>query len=214
MVLGIVVGLEAEARVARGWGLPVAVGGGGAAGAAAAAAALAPRVQGLISFGLAGGLDPGLRAGALLVPDCVVEGAAAWTVDPALATWLGGGTGHRLLGGGAVLASATAKRAARAATGADAVDLESAAVARMAARHGIPFAALRAVCDEAGQDLPRAALVALDAKGRIGAARVLGAVLARPWELGALLRLARDAARARAALLRRVRATEPGALSG
>ena len=43
-----------------------------------------------------------------------------------------------------VLATVAAKQAAHAA-GADAVDLESAAVARVAARHGLPFAVLRAV---------------------------------------------------------------------
>jgi adenosylhomocysteine nucleosidase len=208
MPLGVIVGLEAEARLARRWGLPVAVGGGDAAGAARAAEALAPQVRAFISFGLAGGLDPALRAGALLVPDRVVDGGEAWAADPALQAALGGGTGHVLLGGGAILATAAAKRAAWIA-GAHAVDLESAAVARVAAATGKTFAVLRAVCDEAGRDLPAAALLALDAAGRIGAARVGLAVLRRPWQLPALLGLARDAARARAALAGRVRATTP-----
>ena len=109
------------------------------------------------------------------------------------------------MGGGGVLATAAEKAALRRATGADAVDLESAA----AARAGIPFAALRAICDPAARDLPHAALVALDARGRIGALHVLAAVLARPAELPALLRLAGDAARARRALLARVRLIGP-----
>ncbi len=158
-------------------------------------------VSGLISFGLAGGLDPALAPGALIVPRAVVLGGERWDADPALVAQLGGSTGHVLVGGGGVLATAAEKAALRRATGADAVDLESAA----AARAGLPFAALRAICDPAERDLPHAALVALDTRGRIGALHVLAAVLARPAELPALLRLAGDAARARRALLARVR---------
>ena len=198
-------GLEAEARLARRWGLPVAVGGGTAAGAARAAASLAPDVRAIVSFGLAGGLNPGLRPGAVLVPRTVCDADGAWTTDDALNAALGGCTGHVLLGGGSVLAT-VAEKAAHAA-GADAVDLESAAVARVAARHGLAFAALRAVCDDAHRALPHAALVALDARGRIGMVRVIGAALAHPGELAALVALARDAARARAALVARVAAT-------
>ena len=204
--LGVVVGLEAEARLARRWGVPVAVGGGDAAGAAKAAEHLAGLVSGLISFGLAGGLEPGLPAGALLVPRQVRDGAEAWQTDPDLNRQLGGETGHILLGGGAVLATPQAKRAAHQA-GADAVDLESAAVARAAARHGLPFAVLRAVCDTAERALPLAALVALDRAGRIGGLRIAAAVLRRPWELPALIGLAQDAARARKALAGRVART-------
>lgn len=203
---GAIVGLEAEARLARTWGIPVAVGGGDAAGAARAAEQLAGKVSGLISFGLAGGLAPGLQAGTLLVPHQVRDGAEAWETDPALMRLLGGKTGHVLLGGGEVLATVEAKRAAHQA-GADAVDLESAAVARAAARHGLPFAVLRAICDTADQALPLAALVALDKAGRIGGLRIATAVLQRPWEIPALLGLARDAARARLALSGRVATT-------
>ena len=97
-----------------------------------------------------------------------------------------------------------AKQALFAATGAAGVDLESAAVARVAARHRLPFAVLRAVCDPAQLSLPPLALVALDGEGRIGAARVLASLAARPWQIVALLRLARAAAAARAALIGRV----------
>ncbi len=206
-VIGVVVGLRAEAAVAARWGAQVGVGGGTAAGAARAAAALAPEVEALVSFGLAGALDPALGPGTLLVPALVEDAGECWRTDAALCARLGGCTGHVLRGGGAVLATAAAKAAARAATGADAVDLESAAVARAAAVRGLPFAALRAVCDPADQDLPRAALAALDGGGRIGVLRVGLAVLRRPGEVPALLALGRQAAAARRALLARVAAT-------
>ena len=199
--------MTAEARLARGLGCPVEAGGGEERGAALAAERLLARgVSGLVSFGLAGGLDPLLAPGTLVVPRAVVLGDERWEADSLLGARLGGGTGHVLVGGGCgVLATAAAKAALRRATGADAVDLESAAVARAAVRAGVPFAVLRAVCDGAGRDLPRAALVALDSRGRIGGLRVLGAVLARPGEVAALLRLAGDAGRARRALRERVR---------
>ena len=166
---------------------------------------MAPHVSALISFGLAGGLDPALPPGTLLVPATVLAGDGQWDTDPALAARLGGPTPGSLFGNGTILATAAVKAALHARTGAVAVDLESAAVARAAARHGLPFAVLRAVCDPAGRDLPRAALAALDSEGRIGALRVAAAILARPGDIPALIALGRDAARARRALVTRVR---------
>lgn len=208
--IGVVVGLNAEARLAHAWGMPVAVGGGTSAGAAAAAADLAPSVQALISFGLAGGLDPALQPGAIIVPSQVSSsGGTRWTTDAALNDLLGGCTGHVLLGDGQVLATVEAKRTARG-LGFDAVDLESAAVAAIAGRHGMPFAVLRAVCDPADRPLPRAALVALDAAGRIGSLRVVVTALANPMELPALIALASDANHARRSLRQRVSRTTLG----
>jgi hypothetical protein len=151
-------------------------------------------------------LAPGLRAGDLVVPSSVTDASERWATDTRLMTRLGGCTGHGLLGGDTVLATVAEKAAAYAA-GADAVDLESAAVARTAAAAGLPFAVLRAICDEAGRPLPRAAVVALDAEGKISIGRVLGALLRQPGDIFALMALGRDAARARTALLGRVQAT-------
>ncbi len=202
--LGIVVGLEAEARLARRLGALVEVGGGDAEGAAAATARLIGQgVRSLLSFGLAGGLDPSLSPGTLLVPDVVLSRDGHWPTHPPLSAELGR-VGGALFSGGAVVASAAAKRALFERTGAAAVDLESAAVAEQAARHAIPFAVLRAICDPAGRSLPQAALVALDSAGKIGPWRVARSALAHPRELAALIVLAADAARARRALSRRV----------
>jgi adenosylhomocysteine nucleosidase len=72
----------------------------------------------------------------------------------------------------------------------------------VAARHGLPFAVVRVICDPAGRALPPLALAALDGQGRIGAGRVLGSLLRHPGQVPALLELARDAWRARATLRR------------
>ncbi len=204
MTLGVVTGLAAEARLAGGLG-DVLAGGGTPAGAAREAMELVRRgVSGLLSFGLAGGLDPALTPGTLVVPASVLEDGETFATDPALSARLGGITHPRLLAASAIVVRACDKHALHRATGAGAVDLETGAVARAAREAGLPFAVLRAVCDPADRDLPPAALVALDGAGIIGLGRLLRSLAARPDQLPALLRLARDAARARAALIRRV----------
>ena len=206
-MIGIVVGFAAEARLARGLGGQTAIGGGDAAGAARAADRLARAgAHALISFGLAGGLDPGLRAGALVIPDAVtVAGGGHWNADPSLARRLGEAAGL-VLSADAVITTAAAKQAAWRRSAAIAVDLESGAVATAAAAHGLPFAVLRAICDPAERDLPPAALDALDAEGRIRPGALLRSLARQPGQIGALIALGREAARARQALLARVTA--------
>lgn len=144
--------------------------------------------------------------GTIVVPSAVLFEAERWDADGAMMQRLGGATSGAIYGGGDIVASVAAKAALHAHTGAVAVDLESAAVARTAQQHSLPFAVLRAVCDGAARNLPHAALVALDGAGRIGASRVALAALSRPRQLPDLIRLGGDAARARHALVTRVQA--------
>ena len=138
------------------------------------------------------------------MPTAVHTGGRDIPADPALSAQLGGATPHRLLGAAAIAASSADKQRLWESTGAAAIDLESGAVAEVAAQHGVPFAVQRAICDPADRDLPPAALAALDRKGAIGMMRVLTSLLAHPMQLSALLALAADAARARRALVGRV----------
>ncbi len=214
MRVGVVVGLAAEARIARRLGWPVAIGGGTASGAESAAQALVQQAcTGLISFGLAGGLDRMLRPGALVVPAAVIVDDQRYATDASLSRVLGGPTPHVMLGADAIVASVADKNRLRELTGAAAVDLESGAVARVAATHGIPFAVLRAICDPAARALPPAALVALDTRGSIKVWRVLIAIAAQPGQLAALFGLAADAAAARRSLAARVKRIVPVPLS-
>ena len=209
-MLGIVVGLAAEARLARGFRSPVQAGGGGAEGAREAASRLvAGGVDTLLSFGLAGGLAPDLPAGAVLVPRRVVTWSGeTWAADLDLATVLGTPAGT-ILAADDVLATSAEKRAAWEATGAVAADLESGAVARVAAQHGLRFAVIRAICDPADRTLPAAALTALDRHGRISPGALLRSLARRPGQIPALIALGREAALARSALLARVTAIGP-----
>ncbi len=203
-MLGVVTGLTAEARLARPLGLVLA-GGGTGPGARRAAENLALRgVTTLISFGLAGGLDPALKPGAIVIPARVVTTSGVFQANPALVAALRGPTLPTILATGGIVATAADKARLRQASDAAAIDMESGEVAAVAAERGLKFAVLRAVCDPADSDLPPAALAALDAIGRIAGGRVAASVLRHPWQIPALLTLARDARLARDALRQHV----------
>jgi adenosylhomocysteine nucleosidase len=188
--------------VAERFGYPVEAGGGTPEGAADAANRLVEKgVNSLVSFGFAGGLDPALRPGAVVIPAAVLSEGKWYAAEPILANMFGGLTGHRLVAGTAVAAHSTTKRQLHVTTHAHAIDLESGSVARVALDHGLPFAVVRAISDTAERDLPPAALLALDRRGSIDLIAVLAALLRQPAQLPALLRLASDAARARRALI-------------
>lgn len=206
---GFVTGLTAEAAIARRLGLAEA-GGGTPVGAARAALRLVQQgADALISFGLAGGLDPDLAPGALVIPAEIVSDTARFAVCGALAAQFGAVAGA-LYASPVVLGRAGEKQAIFARTGCQAADMESGAVAEIAAARGLPFAVLRAVCDPAGRDLPPAAMIALDPAGRITVLRVALSVARQPGQIGALLRVAADARAARRSLLDMVRRHAPG----
>jgi hypothetical protein len=153
----------------------------------------------LLSFGLAGGLDPTLAPGTLvLASDVICDGVwlptdARWRGSFAATDWVQG----PLLAADAPLLDRHAKLAAFAATGAVAVDMESGAVARVAAQAGLPFVAVRAVADPAWRSVPERLVRAVDGQGRI---RPLAAVLAAALHPLSALLLAADARAALAAL--------------
>jgi adenosylhomocysteine nucleosidase len=200
--LGVVVGMTAEARLLDGTGCGVAIGGGTPHGARRMARRLVEDgATLLISFGLAGGLDPALAAGTPLVPRAVLSQGRSFACDETLRKALPGESIPCLLAADAVVATAADKQRLWQETAAGAVDLESGAVAEVATAAGIPFAVLRAVCDPAGRDLPLAAVAALDEQGRIAPMKIIGILARQPWQIPGLIALGRDAARARRALV-------------
>jgi len=200
--IGFVVGLSAEARLLRRTGFMVEIGGGFPAGAARAAERLIARnVAALISFGLAGGLNPALRPGAAIIPQAVIDEGATFQCDIGLLRMLGGATGKFVLSSTRIAESSNEKCQLFDRSLADAIDLESGAVARASASANLPFAVLRAVADPAERDLPPAALIALNSAGNIKFSSVLASVLRQPGQIPALLAIAVDAAKARAALI-------------
>lgn len=171
---------------------------GGARAGAAARAAIASGATALLSWGIAGGLEPQLQAGTVLVPKrVVVPGGERFVVDPlwrdALATALGAAFAVHdgdLLSVDDVLYSPSAKASAAERTGSVAVDMESAAIAQAAAAADVPFAAVRVVADSLRDPLPPNVDLWVDSAGRQRVAPVLGAAL-RPAHWPVLAALAR-----------------------
>ena len=202
----VVVGLAFEARIAAGCGLPVICSGDGRNLTPNLKRAIATGCTGLISFGVAGGLDPTLRPGTCVVGSAIVTDGGRMETDRAWSQRLleaMPGAVHGVLAGteGPVCTPAD-KRALNRETGALAVDTESHMVAHAAAGHGLPMAAIRVIADPAHRSLPHAALTAVRADGTTDLLAVLLSVMRRPHQLPALLLTALDARAARATLLR------------
>ena len=166
------------------------------AAARASWALVAAGAQGLLSFGVAGALDPTLRAGAVLLSEAVSNGAgirhatcAAWRER--LASRAAPIIGGTLLSVAQPLTTAAAKSQAWRATGAVAVDMESFAMAAVAQASGLKFAVARVVLDTAADSVPLSVTRATDAWGKVAQRRLLAGLLLRPAEIVALLTLAR-----------------------
>jgi len=209
--VGVVAALDAEARtlgpaVRRDDGLfflsdgaLLAVSGMGAALAAIAARNLIDAgAAALISFGLAGGLDPLLSAGTVVLPSEVISRdgtrfltSRVWREQLSAAV-----AKQRPVDAGALLTNSqpigavAEKAAAFRETGAVACDMESFHVAEVSAAHNLPFIAVRVIVDSAEDVLPRA-VVAASRDGQVNMRRLIGGLAAAPLDLIALIRLAR-----------------------
>ena len=81
------------------------------------------------------------------------------------------------------------------------MDMESAAVAQVAARAGVPMLALRVITDGAGESLPLDFDLCFDSDGQFHHMRLIALLARRPRALAGLLRLGRHSARAARALV-------------
>lgn len=196
----IVAGLRKEARAA-GAGRVCVLSGADGATLRARLGALDPRsYAGVVSFGLAGGLDPALAPGDLVIGARAVAPGALYDAAPAFVDHLAAGARAAGLaficgavaGVDALAMTPAAKAALRARTRADVVDMESHIAGDFAARARLPFAMVRVVCDPAERALPPAAARAITPAGAVALAVVLREVARAPASLGALARAARD----------------------
>jgi adenosylhomocysteine nucleosidase len=208
---GVVAALAAEARVlgparpqGKGWavladGNLLAISGMGPKAARSAALRLIDAgATSLVSWGLAGGLDPDLEAGAVCVPREVIAAdgsrlstARSWQESLSSSVPSGRRVGNdALLTTEYALETPAEKSAARRATGACAVDMESSAVAQVAAAHGVPFIAVRVIVDTACDGIPQTVAGASRA-GKLRTGRLILGLLRSPLEIASLLRLAR-----------------------
>jgi adenosylhomocysteine nucleosidase len=210
-VAGVVAALDREAR-ALGPALEVKAGldvlAGGTlrtvSGMGCAAAGMAARrlveagATALVSWGMAGGLDPDLEAGAICLPNEVVASdgmrfatASSWREMLAASI-----ASYQPVASGALLTSlhpvtgVAEKSAVRRKTGAVAVDMESSAVAEVAAASHVPFVAVRVIVDTALDGIP-GSVTAAGESGQVRLARLLVGLVRSPGEIVPLLRLAR-----------------------
>ncbi len=203
----VVCGMAFEARIAAAAGAEVLYGARGAALERRLAERLRLPCDGVISFGVAGGLAPALSPGAVLVATDIIDGARSLASYPTDRLWtaalraaLPQACGGALAGEDGALAGVADKQAWWQATGALAVDMESHIAARQAQAARVPFVACRVVLDAAGCAVPPAALAALGTDGRTDLGALLLALARQPRQLADLLKLAGDAAAARASL--------------
>jgi adenosylhomocysteine nucleosidase len=209
-------GLKAEARIAgRSEGVRAVAGGGDETRLAALIEqAVADGARGIISFGIAGGLRPGLASGTCIVgTSAVVDGRTyptyeAWSQR--IAARLPDAKRGPIAGSATPVASSDAKTALYNTTRAIAVDMESQIVARIADARELPFAILRVVADTAEQRLPPAALNGMKPDGTPDIVGVLKSLASEPGQLTDLIRTAAAARRAMAGLFRCHRLLGPG----
>jgi adenosylhomocysteine nucleosidase len=211
-VVGVVCALAAEARhlgpatrrhesltpLADGTLLAVS-GMGRAAAARSARALLDAGATALASWGMAGGLDPALAPGTIFLPSEVIssDGASIATsrhwrerLGSALSAQRPLLQG-RLLTSSKAVGSLAEKALLFREKGAVAVDMESLAIAEVAATRQLPFIAVRVIVDSAGDALPQAVTAAADSEGHLQIWRLMGALARAPADLAPLIRLAR-----------------------
>jgi adenosylhomocysteine nucleosidase len=152
-------------------------------------------IRGVISFGVAGGLDPTLKSGDIVVATEVTAGDARWLAGLPLSEdhIARGAIGGRrvvrgiLAGAEEVIVAQARKAALHLTTGAAAVDMESHIAAAYAARFGLPFAALRVISDPAHRTLPSLAKDAIKPNGDIDLPMILRGVARNPRALSGLV---------------------------
>jgi hopanoid-associated phosphorylase len=167
-------------------------------------------LRAVISFGIAGGLDPSLHPGDVVVATAVIAESGAWKVPTSVVT----AVVERVRASGICVAQGalvgveepillpTAKAAVHRETEAIAVDMESHIGAAYAAANDLPFAAIRVISDPAIRALPRLATRALKADGRIDFGAVLSGLARAPMDISTLIRAGGDAGKAFAGLRR------------
>lgn len=180
----------------------------GPALAAALAERLGSPVSGVLSFGVAGGLTDAAPPGTVFVPDRVIDvsghASRTLTTDPdwtgSLRRALPSVQRAAVAGSDKTVATVADKMGLHRCSGAGAVDMESHLAGAAAAAACVPFAVCRVVVDSAACEVPAAALAAMGPQGGIDIGGLLATLVARPGDVVALVRLARDAGTARRAL--------------
>ncbi|MBI1180191.1 MAG: purine and other phosphorylase-like protein, family 1 [Alphaproteobacteria bacterium] len=160
--------------------------------------------EALLSFGVAGALLEGLKPGTLLLAGNVSHWGETIDVDRGWMARLRLGLGQQkfpveagnLAHSDPPAATPSDKRSLHIQSQAFGVDMESFAVAEAAQARSVPFLTLRVIADTSNLMLPLAALQAMNPDGTVSRSRALATLAIRPWEVGDLVKLARQTAKA------------------
>lgn len=161
-------------------------------------------IRGIVSFGVAGGLNPELKSGDVVIASEILAGKKRWSTAAALTENLVALPVKRrrvvvpgiLAGVEEVVTGQVAKAALRATTGADAVDMESHIAARYAEHYGLPFAAVRVISDPAHRALPELTMNAIKPNGNVDMWKVMRGIARNPKSIPHLISTGRDFSRA------------------
>lgn len=201
----IVTGLKQEARIAAGPGLTVICSSSNPVQLREMMTSFDPKsIRGIVSFGVAGGLNPVLRSGDIVIASQIVTAKRRWSTEAALTenlVALPAKRGRQIIAGilaGAeqVVTGQIGKAALRATTGADAVDMESHIAARYAEFNGLPFAAVRVISDPAHRALPELTMNAIKPNGNVDMWKVMRGIARNPKTIPHLISTGRDFNRA------------------
>jgi adenosylhomocysteine nucleosidase len=151
------------------------------------------RPQVIYSVGFAGALDSTLHVGDIFTPSAVVDARDGSRVQ------LEEGSGTLLTF--PQIASAAQKLKLATSYTAQAVDMEAAAVAAAASKHGIPIAAAKAISDEAHFEIS-ATQRFIDPESRFHTTKFVLFALLRPWLWPRMAKLAANSQKAAKALAR------------
>ncbi|MFA5956577.1 phosphorylase [Hyphomicrobium sp.] len=210
-------GLKAEARIAeRSQGVKAVIGGGREDRLTALLhQSMADGVRGLISFGIAGGLRPGLKPGTIIIGTSVLHSSGR--VYPSDARWsdrlfeaLPNAESGPVAGSSTIIANRDEKRAIYLSSGAFVADMESHVAAQIAAEYRLPFAILRVIADPSTLTLPPAAVNGLNPDGSPNIPAVLKSLATQPSQLWDIIRIAGATRRAMKSLFRCHRLLGPG----
>ncbi len=175
----------------------VALAGVGAENAKTAAENLVKKkVDRLVSWGCAAALIPDLKPGDLTLAECcvVADGKTIGSVTGWAQQVKKYFTGKltvivgQLAESQSIVSSGKGKAELGKMTGAIALDMESAAIARVAVTNGLPFLAVRAIADPLGFTLPEAVSRSVE-DGQVHTRKLVTFLLTHPLQLPALLRL-------------------------
>jgi adenosylhomocysteine nucleosidase len=143
------------------------------------------------SVGFAGALDRTWKVGAILMPSLVIDAQDGSRVEIA--------NGEGVLISIAAIASVVQKQKLAKTYGAQAVDMEAAAVAKGAEARGLAFSAVKVISDEIDFELPSTDEF-INSDGQFMTGKFVGFVAVRPWLWGRVMRLWKNSAIATNAL--------------